>query len=387
VVAETVLGSYDAPELRETLHLYRQGPRPALSELTRRKVLDYLASLGGQLSGRLGLIELIERVWPLHAMPSLDHRHEDLSGEIWQHMVSNPDDWEYSYLFERLGALTVSDRRFMDLLETCVDPVVRDGEEREVLVASLNALLHPDGFALQHASRVSGATVYRVLPLGDGVTGAPKNLIFAAGKYKPDLVLADAINNDVRIVRNAEQCLVYSEPIPETGLRWQDLVRWWAAQTGAEVSLESERALYDRLEGSLASDPERLFFRRYFVRLRKALGERLPALVPQVYLHYDPHTARARAQGKVLPRQRMDFLLLFSARDRVVIEIDGRHHYAREDGRASPELYAEMVSADRDLRLLGYEVHRFGGYELTSAGAIERIDRFLKVLLDRHNVR
>lgn len=114
------------------------------------------------------------------------------------------------------------------------------------------------------------------------------------------------------------------------------------------------------------------------------MGERLPALVPQVYLHYDPLTVRSRVRGKVLPRQRMDFLFLFSARERVVIEIDGKHHYACDDGTASPKRYAEMVAADRQLRLLEYEVYRFGGYELIGNDAAERIDGFFAALLARH---
>jgi very-short-patch-repair endonuclease len=299
-------------------------------------------------------------------------------------MVSNPGDWDYAYLFQRLGALGASDRRFLDFLESCVDPVVRDGNEQESLVASLNVLLRPDGFVLRPTEKISGAVVYRADRVSDGVAGAAKNLIFAAGSYKPDLVLEDAINNDVRIVRNAEHCLIYSEPLPADGLLWSDLVRWWAKQTRVEIGPAAERSLFDRLYGSLGSDPERLFFRRFFTRFRKDLGGRLPALVPQVYLHYDPLTVRSRAQGRVLPRQRMDFLFLFSDRERVVIEIDGRHHYSCEDGSASPKRYAAMVAADRQLRLLGYEVYRFGGHEFSINGASAHIDDFLATLLKKY---
>jgi very-short-patch-repair endonuclease len=385
-VAEAVLGSYRAPELREVLNVFRQGGRPDLSELTRRKILGHLASLDDALSGRLDLIEFLERVWPIRGARSEDYRCEDLAGEIWMHMVNNRGDWAYGYLFERLGALSASDRRFMDFLDLCVDPVIRDGGDRDTLIASLNVLLRPDGFAFRPTGQLSGSTVYRVAPLSQGVVGEPKNLIFAAGGHKPDLVLADAINNDVRIVRNAEHCLVYSEPIPDSGLLWLDLVRWWAGQTGADTGPQTERALFDRLDASLASEPEHLFFHRYFKRFRRALGDRLPALVPQVYLHYDPHTVRSRAKGKILPRQRMDFLFLFSAQERVVVEIDGKHHYTHADGRSSPELYAEMVAADRQLRLLGYEVYRFGGQELVREGATEKIDAFLAALLTKHGI-
>ena len=49
---------------------------------------------------------------------------------------------------------------------------------------------------------------------------------------------------------------------------------------------------------------------------------------------------------------------------RVVVEVDGKQHYAVGDS-ASPRLYTEMVAEDRALRLKGYKVFRFGGYELS----------------------
>ena len=59
----------------------------------------------------------------------------------------------------------------------------------------------------------------------------------------------------------------------------------------------------------------------------------------------------------------MDFLILLPNKRRIVLELDGKHHYADENGKASPRRYAEMVLEDRKLRLAGYEVYRFGGME------------------------
>jgi hypothetical protein len=39
------------------------------------------------------------------------------------------------------------------------------------------------------------------------------------------------------------------------------------------------------------------------------------------------------------------------------------------DGRANPSAYAEMVAADRQLPLAGYEVYRVGGQELVDRDA------------------
>ena len=111
----------------------------------------------------------------------------------------------------------------------------------------------------------------------------------------------------------------------------------------------------------------------------------LPALIPQVYLHDDPYTRRERGAPGPLPRQRMDFLLLLPDRKRVVIEADGRQHYADDDGKASPGRYAEMVREDRALRLAGYEVYRFGVKELADGKAGQDLVRqFFDSLLERH---
>jgi hypothetical protein len=55
---------------------------------------------------------------------------------------------------------------------------------------------------------------------------------------------------------------------------------------------------------------ERKLFATYFKAHRSVLGEALPALLPQVYLHYDPTVVKTLCYRLPLPRQRMDFLLL-----------------------------------------------------------------------------
>lgn len=115
------------------------------------------------------------------------------------------------------------------------------------------------------------------------------------------------------------------------------------------------------------------------------LGERLPALVPQVYLHYDPKTFNELKEIKRPPRQRMDFLILFSNSERVVIEVDGQQHYADGD-KASPQKYSEMVAEDRKLRLQAYEVYRFGGHELNQTNSKDLITTFFEQLFKKHGV-
>lgn len=223
-----------------------------------------------------------------------------------------------------------------------------------------------------------------------GVDGELKNLIFASTGPKPRIVLRDAINNVIEIVENAEYCLVYDRPLGPNGLSWGELTTWWGDRESRDPDdPETRRALYRRIRESLSgeSPPERIVFDAYRKHYRRELGGAMPALIPQVYLHYDPYTLRelAAGPGQTLARQRMDFLLLLPNRARVVIEVDGKQHYA--DGtRADPERYGEMVREDRKLRLAGYEVYRFGAHELRQPDGAARASTFFDALLARHEV-
>lgn len=227
-----------------------------------------------------------------------------------------------------------------------------------------------------------------------GPSGSFKNLIFAADGAKPQIVLRDAVNNDVEIVRHADACLVYTDPLPPQGLTWRQMVAWWMKnhQPGTDEKVAAS-SLYRRLYRSLDSVPEQLLMRSYCARYAEEGGLDLPALIPQVYLHYDPYTRRSGKQTGALHRQRMDFLLLAPDQSRIVIEVDGVQHYSRKNlpdntGRitwtAVPRLYSEMVAEDRRLRLAGYEIYRFGGWELTEPGGEKILESFFTELLDRH---
>ena len=81
----------------------------------------------------------------------------------------------------------------------------------------------------------------------------------------------------------------------------------------------------------------------------------------------------------------MDFLLLLPHRVRVVMEVDGKQHYATSDGAAAAGRCAKMAAEDRELRLRGYEVFRFGGAELSSRGAaVAMLEAFFDRLAARY---
>jgi hypothetical protein len=99
-----------------------------------------------------------------------------------------------------------------------------------------------------------------------------------------------------------------------------------------------------RLSKSLANGAEKLLFKTYCARYARTGGSDVPALVSQVYLHYDPYTASQLGDRPgQLKRQRMDFLLLLPRRVRVVIEIDGVQHYS--DNGAAPMCHSTIAVA------------------------------------------
>lgn len=297
-------------------------------------------------------------------------------------------------LLDAFGFRNWPDARLFQFLEFLVNPTVRRGEEQSSLVQILNSVLAADRCELVAVEQLSGHPVFKVRPATAGVAGRPKNLIFASTGPKPELGFADAVNNDIVILRHAEHCLVYDEPIGDDGLRWTRLVEWWAARNKVDPKDAATRnQLGERLGKSLASEPERRLFMSYFKSLRPLLGDALPALIPQVYLHYDPMTLRElrdRGDTRRFEVQRMDFLLLLPHGVRVIVEIDGQQHYSTgmdASAKPSPEEYARTARSDRHLRLAGYEVYRFGGYELrdeTLCGTA--VPEFFTRLFRRHKL-
>lgn len=361
-----------------------------ITSVTRRNLLDEILIIGEEAGkyfwGKLDFIEFLKRIWPLDNMPSLDPRFKTATEDIHQHMIRNTD-WSDHYLFEEyLGLSKSSDEQFLRFLEQLVHPIVRTPENQQEYVSIIDHHLRNDGYQLAAREQISGYPIYRVIKLATGVNEKVKNLIFAADGPKPEIILVDSLNNDIQIVKNEEYCLVFDLPIPHEGLRWGCLVEWWAIRSQDEVpTIETERNLYRRLKSSLASEPEKLLFETYFERLRPELHGHLPALIPQVYLHYDPYTLKQLKNSQRVSRQRMDFLILFSNHERIIIEVDGKHHYA-EESIASPKKYAEMVSADRSLRLTGYEIYRFGGYELQGEDGKNLVEKFFRDLFQKHGI-
>lgn len=353
-----------------------------ITEIVRR---DVAKCFGDDLTSSRPLMKHLETLFDFNNMWVGDaFVQKRLSDLIERHMLRNFGDWSVEELFENLNAYTCSRSRFCRLIEGGLHPLARRGEEQKVLAASINAHLRRSGYELRAIAEDSGYPVYQVLPIGRGVAGAPKNLIFASKGPKPEIGFSDAINNDIIVLSNADSCLIYERPIGTEGLTWANLVDWWKSHSECDLS-DPPKSLGVRLQRSLDSDAEKMLFSAFFKVYRPKMGANLPALLPQVYLHYDPAVVSRLRHRNSLPRQRMDFLLLLPNNVRVVLEVDGSQHFS-EDKKPSLPAYAKMVSADRDLRLAGYEMYRFGANELVGTAAPTLIEKFFDRLWERHRM-
>ena len=371
-LAQRVVEEFGAADLADYVSELTTHADHRITDLTRRAVLAELVS-AGELFGNLPVWDGIAVLSPDLEKPAQYSTKfaATLRDDIQRHYVED-NDLNNAELLELCGALTCSQQRFFDMLEKVVDPVCRRGPEQERLVQVLNKLLVADGFVLVVVGEVSRHPQYGVRRVAGGVAGAPKNLIFAAINCKPDLYFADAINNDVAIANDSD-ALIYDRVLSDGGLRWDALVDWWRDRERREEVADARKSLFVRLRTAVhaAQSPgEVAIFEAYYAHFARSMGDKLPALIPQVYLHYDPRTASERGAGRVLTRQRMDFLLLLGHGVRVVVEVDGKHHFANGEV-ASPARYAEMAAEDRRLRLQGYEVYRFGAAEFAD---VERVD-------------
>ena len=357
-----------------------------LTRLTRNNLADTFD--GKELSPRETLATTMSRFRGENAYTPYEYGEGGRVFTVGLYGISTARPSSYREVFDASGVLDWPDRRMFRFLSWLVHPEQRQGSAQRDWVGLINKCIEPDGLELaERDERMSGHPAYYVREKQrDGVAGRPKNLIFASeqGGFKPILGLADAINNDVAVLEHEETCLVYEEALTEDGLLWDELVTWWASKRGLDEDA-ARRSLGGRLRKALASPPEILLFDSYFKAMKPRMGSGLPALVPQVYVHYDPKTARERGDERKFLVQRMDFLLLLPKRRRVVVEVDGAQHYSK-DGKPSPKVYADTVRADRELRLRGYDVYRFGGHELQGDAGKALVAAFFEELFVRHDL-
>lgn len=360
----------------------------------KQGIVDKLLLIGNVLGTTRSYRSFFERVYP-----SADPK---LFKEIARHCDAFPDDWgDDTGIFDTVEISKLPDEEFLFFCQQYVNPVFcrykYDEEKDQTInlqtqcVKAINYYLSDCGYELREANRFGDKIEYNLVETA-GVSGSIQGIVFAA-TGKPDLLLTDVLNQSVSIPQNEDKYLLYEEAIGIKAFTWKELVDWF------EMWHLPDETCMERLWKSVrhcGSPIEELFFSAY-LELAELYSDKIPALLPQVYLYYDSKTQKDRTI-KVFDHQCMDFLMLFSESSRVVIELDGVQHYAEDEeisipGRgfpihaASTSRYASMVSAQRDMTLAGYEVYRFGGKELhEETSGKHLVKQFLRDLCHAHGI-
>jgi hypothetical protein len=97
-------------------------------------------------------------------------------------------------------------------------------------------------------------------------------------------------------VGDPDEFLVYERPIGPEGLRWSDLQDWWQQARGIDDETEAKRTLYARPLAGLPPEDEspQIHLFRLYHEIHRFRVHGLPALLPEVWLYWDPKTVQQR---------------------------------------------------------------------------------------------
>jgi hypothetical protein len=325
---------------------------------------------------------LLEIVWHLDNDPLLVWTSKSTTSRralLRQHVFKN-SDWSVDELFEQLGAYEAAPVRFRYFLLGLVNPsFLPDAEAQARIVAAVNPVLARIGVRMEQDGEREGYPTFDLVRIGTAAPRRPKTLVFAT-LGKPDMRLADVLDNDLEIVPD-DKYLVYDRQVGPGGLRWSDLLTWWQARRGTGDEVADRKALYQRLLDSIPKpdvSPQRAFGEAYYTAFAGRDWD-VPALLPEVWLHWDHKTVTERGAAALI-NHRMDFLLLLPNGVRVIVEVDGWHHYG------TAKAVDDTIRGDRDLKLRGYHVWRVTTNELGAQLLVPFATDFFTSVLQHHGL-
>lgn len=131
--------------------------------VTRRNIFDFIQVEGFWWSGRLEETDFLSRMFDLERMPSSDSRYSNAIGDIWQHRVNNPNDWDDNWIYNdtRFNLLNCDDSIFLNFLCEMIHPIVRlDSLEINRLLQIFNENLKEDNYEIVEKTKISGKPIF-----------------------------------------------------------------------------------------------------------------------------------------------------------------------------------------------------------------------------------
>jgi len=134
-----------------------------ITQITRRNIFDFIQVEGFWWSGRLEESDFLSRIFDIENMQSGDDRFPNAAGDIWQHRVNNPNDWDDNWIFgdSRFNLLGCDDSLFLNFLCEMIHPLVRvDSLHVNKLLQIFNDNLKEDNFEIIEKTRISGKPIF-----------------------------------------------------------------------------------------------------------------------------------------------------------------------------------------------------------------------------------
>lgn len=134
-----------------------------ITQITRRNIFDFIQVEGFWWAGRLEEIDFLSRIFDIESMESHDNRFPNAVGDIWQHRINNPNDWEDNWIYSdpRFNLLGCDDSIFLNFLCEMIHPLVRTNSSHvSKLLQIFNDNLKEDSFELIEKTRISGKPIF-----------------------------------------------------------------------------------------------------------------------------------------------------------------------------------------------------------------------------------
>jgi len=108
-------------------------------------------------------IDFLSRLFDLERMESFDSRFSNAAGDIWQHRVNNPHDWDDNWIYgdKRFNLHFCDDSMFLNFLCEMIHPLVRiDSSEVTRLLQIFNDNLKNDHYEIVEKTKISGKPLF-----------------------------------------------------------------------------------------------------------------------------------------------------------------------------------------------------------------------------------
>ena len=105
----------------------------------------------------------MSRIFDLENIKSNDSKYQNVTGDIWQHRVNNPNDWEDNWIFsdQRFNLLGCDDYLLLNFLCEMIHPLVRaESSHVNKLLQIFNDNLKEDNFEIIEKTKISGKLIF-----------------------------------------------------------------------------------------------------------------------------------------------------------------------------------------------------------------------------------